>query len=762
MAQISHFAKYSAAVALCGTVACTTSFSRSAQQANRDLGVKAAESGPSLKLTIHVSTVQIGERIPIELSFTADEIHRFQINKAQYDRSGRMNYEEFRVDPAVGTRDPLRTYFSTGAFLGGGLTSFDFLSSSPVIIKLDLNEWVSFEKPGTYHLTVVSHRVSDAHSFANSRGPGLELKSNTIELKVIPADAVWQHELYKKSVQIIETSAPPDPMRSDAAAQPREQAVRDLRFLGTEEAVRELARLIRGDNSNEDIECMFGIIGSHYRAAGMEELKKEFTAPDYPVSNAFLTAMTKLSLDPSESIETLRDQDTQTYKLFLDQLRAVLPQKRGKALSTSLNSLLVYADETIPSEHRDQIIGELTSVFDQLSAQDQATWLSFRWDAVKDPQWLPILRRLAQNAQDFDNSREITAYQSLQAMGAALTDWYELDPKGAREAVLSEITRPKPRFDMKILGVLPDKTLPDAEHTIAANFLATDSYEVEANLASLLYRYAGPEVLPEVINKIQTKVGTWACQAQDNSLAYVLKVDPESAEALIQQAIQARGPGKNGCRHELLQTIGNLETKSDRVLEEIAIASLDDPDPETALSSVNYLAEHGTADAEQRLWTQYEAWSQQWQDRSSELQFVTAGANPHVWDANLGRALVLALGQGLGWFADEDKLRSIAKLAVGDEMHQQIDAMIQAASMRPLVLRYTAVHAREYSGSFQIAQYELRSVDAVKMKLAQFPRGTQIAIPTDPGMKSEDAQILQQMAEYAAQIGLVVAPLREK
>lgn len=95
---------------------------------------------------------QIGEVIPIDLSFSSSDPKRYQLNMASYDRSGRMSYEKFNVTPQESTRDPLQTYFAFGEFMMGGLTTFKSLTREPVTIKLILNEWVSFERPGTYRL----------------------------------------------------------------------------------------------------------------------------------------------------------------------------------------------------------------------------------------------------------------------------------------------------------------------------------------------------------------------------------------------------------------------------------------------------------------------------------------------------------------------------------------------------------------------------------------------------------------------------------
>jgi hypothetical protein len=66
-------------------VALSTRLLASAEDASPQLQVRTAE-GQAL--------YHVGERIPLELSFTGPENKRFEINMASYDRSGRMGYEE--------------------------------------------------------------------------------------------------------------------------------------------------------------------------------------------------------------------------------------------------------------------------------------------------------------------------------------------------------------------------------------------------------------------------------------------------------------------------------------------------------------------------------------------------------------------------------------------------------------------------------------------------------------------------------------------
>src|ERR1700694_5928870 len=122
-----------------------------------------AQSAPpfdsKVVLQVSIATNQrefhIGETIPLQLSFSSTVKDHYKLNMAQYDRSGRMNYEHFDVSPADGAVDPLPTY--TGSM--GGLTNFQYLTSEPWTLSLNLNEWVRFTKPGEYRIVVTSNRV---------------------------------------------------------------------------------------------------------------------------------------------------------------------------------------------------------------------------------------------------------------------------------------------------------------------------------------------------------------------------------------------------------------------------------------------------------------------------------------------------------------------------------------------------------------------------------------------------------------------------
>lgn len=649
-------------------VLCFFLVSTSPAQSQTEEAGKRIGSEVQLRVSSSSTKFYSGEVIPLDLAFTSPIPKRYQINLARYDRSGRMGYEQFVVEPKEATRDPLSLYFnSISAFLGRGLTNFEFLTSSPTILHLNLNEWVSLEQPGTYRIQVESHRVGDSASSSGPWGEAVVVKSNWIELKIVVPDPSWQQETLAKIRQELDTGKARNPNVPD---EPKRSALAQLRYLGTEDAARELARRLRGEDNNADFECMFGLIGSPQHAAGLEEMNRLFENPDFPVTQLFLTTMSILPLNPADAPEALRSEVEANRAALSQRLVNVLPLKRGKASALSLDTALSDLNNKTPAGARKELVPELIKAFTALKVDQQASWLEYRWDAVKDAAWLPVLRSLALQYTDFPELRLMDAYQSLELSGAALRRWYELDPEGARGAVIKEIVRPKPRYSASVLGLLPDITLPEAEHVIAQHFRATDNYEIEGNLASLLFRYAGSDAMSEVLGKATEKVGTWACDPQDKTLAYLLRVDSGIAEPLIEKAIAARGGQNNACRHMLFTEIGALQ--ADPVLERLAIKSLADPDREVVTNAASYLGSYGLASAEQPLWRRYEEWSREWAGREKELRYVYGAENPNLSQKGLGENLARALATGVGWLSDEAKIRRIKELGVGSDIAQNL------------------------------------------------------------------------------------------
>src|SRR6266542_771409 len=348
---------------------------------------------PNVVLKVSIASNQrefrIGETIPLQLSFSSTVKDRYQVNMAQYDRSGRMDYEHFTVSPAQGAVDPLVTY----NWGGGGLTGFQFLSSAPWTIKLNLNEWLRFTQPGEYRLVISSNRVGVRDPSSPSGTSPVTARSNELTLKIVAADPAWQKRIFKDAVANLDAPAPLKAEQMEEYAISRRQAVETLRFLGTPDAVREMAKRMRGeDSSGLDHVYMLGLISSPERSVARTALEEALADPDHPIDINFLYALRMVNSDTNGTKTNWRE----AQQRVVEELLAALPSKRGKALSISLSTALSQAWDlnALPQQTTDKLAGQLVSMFDQLPLNEQNTLLSFRWDKIKNPALLPILKPL--------------------------------------------------------------------------------------------------------------------------------------------------------------------------------------------------------------------------------------------------------------------------------------------------------------------------------------------------------------------------------
>src|SRR5262249_19368433 len=232
---------------------------------------------------------RMGETIPLQLSFSSAVKDHYRLNAAQYDRSGRMGYEQFNILPAEGAVDPLPNL----ARMMGGLTGFRFLTTEPWTIKLKLNEWVRFTQPGEYRLIVSSNRVEVRNPSSPSGTSAITARSNEITLKIVKADPAWQKQIFNDAVAKLDAQ-----LNESEQNVTRRQALETLRFLGTADATRELVKRMQGQDSRGlDHVCMLGVISSPERSVARTALEEALADPDHAIDDTFLYTLSTLSSD---------------------------------------------------------------------------------------------------------------------------------------------------------------------------------------------------------------------------------------------------------------------------------------------------------------------------------------------------------------------------------------------------------------------------------------------------------------------------------
>jgi len=698
----------------------------------------------------------LGETIPLHLAFSSTVKNHYQINTAQYDRSGRMSYEQFNLSPADGAVDPLAGHLSG---VGGGISSFDFLTPAPWSITLNLNEWLRFTEPGEYRLSVTSHRVNVKDSSNPFGLSSVPIRSNEITFKIIPATPEWQKQVLTSAAAVLNQPPPSKPEEREKDASARRKALESLRFLGTPDATAELARRFRGEeNGGLDYICMLGLISSPDPGVARRALEHELEEPEHPISDNFFYALQTLTGGAGAPDQDWRSDRRQV----LESLVSALPAKRGMALTVSLTTAVNQAwnGVELPEQTTKALSEQMVSLFDQLPPDGQALLLTYRWDKIASPNMIPILRRVAENYQEFPQMREMNAYGSLDLSASALQRWFELDPIGARPAILREITRPRPRYGARVLGILPDKTLPEADFALAEHLTAGTDFDGLANVVSLIARYSTEAILPQVTAKLDPELGKWACAIQDPLLAYMLRVNPALARPRIEEAVAARGKEFSACNHGLFQSIAEIHY--DPALGEIGIHSLDDPDPQVAMTAATMLGRYGSPAAESALRERFAAWSAAWTGREAELDLTFAESSGDLaYQLGLGENLVQAIATAKSWLTDESSLRRLSELTRVKRVRDELDSYLKTWENHPLIISF---HNNPAPSGLEarLVQYEFHSVDEMESKLRQFPSGTKFVLMTPSHDPEADEHTLAELSSFLNSHGMIVAAVKRQ
>ena len=658
------------------------------------------------------TTFHIGEVIPLVLSFTSSRPKTYQIDMASYDRSGRLGMETFAVEPKSGWDDPLKLYYSAwGGWMGGGMRGIDQLKSEPIVIRRELNEWVRFSQPGEYRVRVSSDRVRRLNGRRQSQ---LILQGNEITVTIVDATPEWQQQTLERGAAVVNGPPPAGRNGSDR----RNDAMKTLRYLGTKAAGIELARHLNEPELVTD--SMLGIAGSPARQKVGGEMRTMLADPDFPVSGPFLNTMSFAGLpaDPAGDIPAQREG---LHARSRAELAAVLSSKRSEALAVSATTIVEEASmysRTLPPEVRKKTSDALAANFEKLPVQKQAEVLQYRWNALDAQSMLPMLRRVAQRYTDYADLRQMDAYWSIGASAAALEHWYKLEPAEARKTVIEEILRPKPRFNASVLGMLPDKELPEAGPPLVERLREMADFNVAGNIASLIHRYADGSVEPQVIAFLDERLDELACEVQDPLLAYLLKQDPAAARPLLTKSLAPRGDDRAWCFKDMFTSLGKLQNSS--LLEELAIPALEHPDGRVVAQAATYLKDHGSAAAEGPLFDRFAEWSRQWRGREPKPDSVSGQSQETGQGWSVGSSLMEAVALGQGWLADQTTLQRLAALSVGSQQRQQAEQYLSAWETRPWRIQVLTADPV----TLGILIYDGLSLDAAKEKLKQFPRGT--------------------------------------
>lgn len=621
------------------------------------------DAGASLTISFMNGTTSfhVGEVIPVELSFRAYIPDLYTLDTRNYDRSGRLDVEQFHVSPPG--RDPLENYYSNGTFIGGGLGGEIILSNRPYVMREDLNEWVALDKPGHYSLYVTSGRVSRQGETALER---VKLQSNALEFDVVAADQAWKQQTlsWAMSTLSMESSTKKDKIA----------AVRTLRFLDTPESAQALVDLLSEPSDGDEWDEIAGLASSPYQSLVVRELDRGMADPNTALTMDYLYILTKLKFqlerkalphypqgDPQAQAKWLEQR--QTWNKEFSQLQDALYRKAatlvfsksGLARAETVKAVIQNASQ------KPDRIGALAEVPPEaiasafLNLPEDAQWdlLTSSWERMKIPEMVAPLEQVAQQSDMKNAMLRDLVFRCL----------YDLDPSEARPIFLEEMRHPHvdgERYTVKggTLGLLPDKTLPQMDDMLAARLAIKNNPTIDLD-AQLTGRYATKAILAKVKRIYENAPGEWDCVTEDGFVLYFLRVDAD-------YGVEQLATAPSACMTNSLPAVVRMKRWNE--VEPGIIARLNGPDLWRANQAAEALAKYGDAEAEKAIWERLERFHAQWAGRADELTVYRPGMKKDAREAmELEGGLIEALGTAQAWLLTNDQVGALANLTSGQE-----------------------------------------------------------------------------------------------
>ncbi|MDQ2731607.1 MAG: hypothetical protein M3Y56_08110, partial [Armatimonadota bacterium] len=642
-------------------------------------------------------------------------------------RPSQLDFGAFRVSPADAAHDPLADLPPPSMMVSIGPVEEPMpLSDKLAEMKVELNDWVRFDGPGVYRVYAVSHRIQKVSptapagftpSFAAMPNAGVAV-SNIIQLTILPQDDAWSHAQVEAALAALQPF-------NGHWMDPREvRPAHILRNLGTREAAQAMINRIATDEHPrsspvESQEYYNGLVGFKDRHWLIDEMKRDLVSPHYTVTQPFLEDLKiLLSLDQLPSTPTTiaegaaalragklgereKNLSAAEAKFLLQDWRLVADTvnlKTGRAKAMSLHTLLELAwiDASLAGDAGVQrrvpgFTAQLIKEFDELPPAPQEYLLGYSWRRVRRPALLPALRRTWARVEPF------TEAAPPETADIVLRRIYELSPAEGEKIILQQIASPHPKVSSAALQILPARTLPALDATLAAKLkdpLITDRDTMSSNelTTELIQRYASGSILPAV-RAYYDKGGPFRNIVA--LLAYFLRVNPAYGKTVLQQELAQPGGGTYDFWTNLARRY------YDPQLEKVAIRNLNDPDPEAVNSVARMLEEYGSPAGKGALLA-----------RLGRRTDTAASRERMEW------VLVEALVKAQGWLVDSAQTRAIRALCTTHSGQTTADRYAGIGLPGKVRLEF------HEGDQWYVAHYSGEGLRSMEAKIAEYRPGT--------------------------------------
>ena len=460
--------------------------------------------------------------------------------------------------------------------------------------------------------------------------------------------------------------------------------------------------------------------------AQLDAMRAKIADPDEPISDGFLWGLVAWQMDSDPSWDSpaydpehpeakdrfwvrWQAQSRLVMKGETQGVLAALPRKTASARALTLHGLLLIGGEADPALLQ-KVRPALIAAWQDLPEDIQQRLVEYRWPLIDDPGMLPNLRRMVATPRPQGH----TVFSG--ARDAALIHIQQFDPSIGHELILRDLQNVNAQPSLQVVELLPPQDIAILLQEAVERF-THDRRPGELD-APLIDRYGDAGNLKSLQAACDRDVVPWWCNGQPEMMRYFLRVAPEYGAKRVVASLRALKGSATYTR--LLTELGDQFAP----VQQIAIAALDDPNPEIVLSAVMALGRSGTADVEPALWARLQRFHKEWAERQAELKPV-----PYPDDAGktLEQQLVLGIATNKNWICPPDKLARLSELVLTDSSRENIQVWTNQWKKNPAVIRprWRWNRGSQLGPVFDLLQYSLTEAQ-LHTKLGQLPRGTQL------------------------------------
>ena len=697
-----------------------------------------------LRISAQTSTFRIGERIPLTLTYSAPlgtdvRLVPLEGHRRDVDRS-------VEVTPASGWSDPYPAR-SIG-IIGGLMPVPQKLSEKPIVGAIELNEWVRFEQPGDYDITIAAREPFSpflpAQTSAQSQPT---LHSDPIRLHIMPATPEWQASSFANAVTALKA---PSQTNTRTDIEQRNAACATIADLGTESAFRFMAANLQDSVAGPFTDRLqifqrgLTQVSPTQRPAVLKAMSAVLNDPTVSITGTFVNVWISLHTAdlPPEQYQHYAEVAADAWR----RLVATLSSRSGQSLAESADVLARF--QTPDQDAEAMLKPYLVVGFRQLTLQGKLMSLQANWRLLRSAEMLPELQRLARlpylthDAENDNESfgRNTAANNQLRVL--ALRRWYDLDPAEVRAFTVQAIGTEHPTYWDRDLSFLPTEPLPQYESLWATALLQQEPSADGSRLSGLLARFGTGTAVAQVAEYLDVIKERNGCNKYDAAaIAYLVRFAPEQARPRL--ATWVHDSSSSGCGFLSLLEVARYG--SGPPLEEAAIAKLQGDD-EPAYDLVQFLQRYGTSAAREPLKKKL--------DRLlTESPDVVEPHYAERMQADSRSFARLSLLQGLmqALLAPEGWLPTIAEIEEWTSRCHDPETCPSPAGFRAAVEQPT-VYVDTLDGErsrFRVSGFPGDTLEESKGKLRQYPAGTSVSCHLPPGVSPEAKQQLQAAVDAA-------------